>query len=58
MTWEYAAKMCEDVYGIFIDWEERFFICPECDEPLLEIDWENHNWNMCPICECLFEEIE
>lgn len=51
MTWEQAAKMCEIVYGIFVDWEERFFICPECDEILLEEDWGEHNWEFCPICE-------
>ena len=27
MTWEQAAKMCEDVYGIFVNWEEEYFIC-------------------------------
>ena len=58
MTWEYAAKMCEDVYGIYVNWEERFFICPECGEVLLEEDWDEHNWEFCPICESYFKEIE
>lgn len=59
MTWESAAKMCEIVYGIFVDWEEKFFICPECDEPIYECDWyDHHNWDMCPICETNWEDIE
>ena len=37
--WENLAKYCQEVYGVFIDWEERFFICPECAEPIYEDDW-------------------
>ena len=22
MKWEYVAKMCEDVYGIYVDWKK------------------------------------
>lgn len=51
MTWRQAAQMCEEVYGIFVDWEEKFFICPECDEPIYMEDWESHDWKTCPICE-------
>lgn len=58
MTWEQAAKMCEIVYGIYVNWEERFFICPECDEILLEEDWDEHNWEFCPICEFEWEDAE
>lgn len=58
MTWKQAAKFCEETFGIFVNWEERFFICPECDEVLLEEDWDEHNWESCPICESCFEEIE
>lgn len=56
MNWEYVAKMCEDVYGVYVDWEERFFHCPECDESLYDIDWEDHDWSICPICEFEWEE--
>ena len=31
MSWEEAARHCEDVFGVYVDLEERFFICPECD---------------------------
>jgi predicted RNA-binding Zn-ribbon protein involved in translation (DUF1610 family) len=49
-TWEEAAKYCEETFGVYVDWEERFFHCPECGEPILEEDWEDYSWGMCPIC--------
>lgn len=54
-SWKYVAETCEQVYGVHVDWEERFFICPECDEPIYEADWDLHDWTMCPICEFAFE---
>jgi hypothetical protein len=56
MSWEAAAKFCEDTFGVYVDWEERFFHCPECDEPIYECDWSN--FSMCPICEIDWEDIE
>ena len=58
VNWQDVAEMCEVVFGVYVDWDERFFICPECDEPIYECDWENHDWNMCPICETLWDNIE
>ena len=26
MNWEKAAKMCEELFGTLVDWEERLFI--------------------------------
>lgn len=52
-TWEEVAKYLSKEYGTFVDWKERFYICPECDEPILEEDWgdrEGH-FEICPICE-------
>lgn len=49
MDWETVARMCEYVYGIYVNWEERFFICPECDEPIYECDFDV--FNTCPVCE-------
>lgn len=50
--WEKLAKYCQEVYGVPVEWEERFFICPECGEPIYEDDW---SWGdleeCCPICE-------
>lgn len=56
MNWKETAKMCQMVFGAHIDWEERFFECPECGEPLLEEDWKEHNFCECPICEFNFYE--
>ena len=61
-TWEKCAKYCEETYGIFVDWNERYFICGECAEPIYEEDWEEHiGWTTCPICNfnyitCEYEE--
>lgn len=59
-SWEDAAKYCVRTFGVYIDYEERFFICPECGEPIYEEDWEdNHfHWYMCPVCEICWEDIE
>ena len=56
MSWKEAACLCETVYGTYVDWEERFFICPECDEPIYEDDWEDMDLSFCPVCEFIWEE--
>ena len=49
--WEKNAHEAEEVYGSFVDWDERFYICPECSEPVYESDWgEMLNYYICPIC--------
>lgn len=56
-NWEKAAKYCEDTYGIWVDWKEGFFHCPECDEPIYMCDWDPEStadWSLCPICEFNF----
>lgn len=56
-TWEYAAEYCRDIYGTPIDWVERFFLCPECGDPIYEEDWSEINeWHTCPVCGFCFEE--
>ena len=57
MTWEQAAEYCYLTFGIQVDYEERFFMCPECDEPIYEEDWGDCDFSMCPICETYFELI-
>lgn len=57
-TWEDAASYCEEVFGAYVDWEERFFHCGECDDVVYECDYRNHDWSMCPICETHWEEVE
>ena len=57
-TWQQVAEYCEREFGSYVNWTERFFHCPECDEPIYECDWEGeHNWDECPVCECMWEEV-
>ena len=56
-TWEKVANFCAQVYGVFVDWDERFFECPECGEPIYEDDWPADALkNGCPVCEFEWEE--
>lgn len=50
--WEKNAKVIESVYGTQVDWEERFYVCPECGEPVYDDDWDDDNLReeLCPIC--------
>lgn len=50
--WEENAKVVEEVYGGYVDWEERFYNCPECGEPIYECDWSNEELEafICPVC--------
>ena len=57
-TWCEAAEYCEKVYGAYVDWDERFFECPECGEPIYECDWDEHDWSICPVCDFTFVEEE
>ena len=38
--WESNAMFAQKEYGAYVDWEERFYNCPFCDEPIYEEDWE------------------
>lgn len=49
-TWKLAAEYAEEVYGVQVDEEEEFFICPECGEPIYECDWTDSDFMFCPIC--------
>ena len=57
--WEINAKYVYKIYGMPVDWEECFYICPECGEPIYKDDWEETgelSLFMCPICEFTSEE--
>lgn len=51
--WEINAKIVENEYGGFVDWEEEFYECPYCGEPIYKEDWEIGDLDdfICPICE-------
>lgn len=51
--WEKNAHLVETIFGGFVDWDERFYLCPECGEPVYETDWciEDLMLYLCPICE-------
>ena len=51
MSWERVARHCEEEYGTHIDWDEEFFICPECGEPIYKDDWDADELRVCPVCE-------
>ena len=52
--WELAAGLAEE-QGSECNYEEGYFICPHCNEPVFEGDWTDDqmfkdNSVMCPIC--------
>ena len=49
--WEKVAKYIEKTFGTQVDWFERFFVCPECGEPIYECDWAGDTFEVCPVCE-------
>ena len=57
-TWRFAAEYCEREYGVYVNWDEVFFICPECGEPLFKEDYGDHCWVVCPVCNFDFAEGE
>ena len=56
--WENNARYVERVYGAYVDWDERFYICPECEEPVYEDDWTENDLcdSLCPVCGWMEEE--
>lgn len=58
--WEFNANYVAMTYGSHVDWEERFYICPECGEPIYECDWSNEELaaELCPVCGYNEEEDE
>lgn len=56
-SWEYVAKVVERDYGCYVDWDEEFYICPECDEPIYKCDYPFiYVGLICPVCENEVEE--
>ena len=59
-AWELNASAVKGVYGSYVDYEDRFYICPFCGEMVYEEDWleETLEEFFCPICEDEDEEEE
>lgn len=51
--WEENVKVVEQIYGCHIGWDERFYECPCCGEPIYECDWSEETLTsfICPLCE-------
>ena len=60
-VWEKVAHLVEANYGGYVDWKERFFLCPECGEPIYECDQAGSDLIngdedfMCPVCESIID---
>ncbi len=52
--WKTVASIVQSQYGD-VNFEEGYFICPECDEPIFNQDWEDSDMleagaYVCPVC--------
>ena len=58
--WEINADIVSDIYGGYVDWDERFYNCPECGEPIYECDWSTCELLefYCPVCGFEGEDLE
>lgn len=58
--WDFNAHYVVMTYGSQVDWEERFYICPECGEPVYDCDWTSEELSeaLCPICGYNEEELD
>ena len=52
-AWMTNARTVDLVYGGYVDWVAKFYICPECGEPIFWSDWSEKDLEdfICPICE-------
>lgn len=60
-NWNKIAHLIEVNYGSLVNWNDRFFYCPECYEPIYEDEWadldflDGNNNFICPVCESVIE---
>ena len=58
-SWRYVATFVEEDYSGYVDWDEEFFLCPECSEPIYKCDYPYISMGMiCPVCETIVDEEE
>ena len=58
-SWERAATFVEKDFGGYVDWEEEFFNCPECGDPIYKCDYPYIALGvLCPVCEFTGEDVE
>ena len=49
--WEQNACAVRDIFGGFVNWDEGFYNCPSCGEPIYECDWDEDDLDsICPVC--------
>lgn len=55
--WEQRAMFLEKEYGVYVDWKNRYYVCPRCDCEVSEEDWEYDEYltdlfeeTLCPFC--------
>lgn len=51
-VWKENAKIVYKEYGSQVDYNEGFYVCPDCGEPIYINDWseEELTAEICPIC--------
>lgn len=51
--WEKNAYDVLFNYGGHVDWDEKFYECPFCGEPVYDCEWTGNDLGsfICPICE-------
>lgn len=50
-TWEKLATAVEENgYDTVVNWDEEYFICPHCGEPIYECDFLEIEDYVCPVC--------
>lgn len=50
--WKANAIYVERECGSFVNYDEEFYLCPECGEPVYSCDWSAGELldYVCPIC--------